>query len=111
MWAVTSALWSTVVTVDSGSAKLLLTVAAAAKDVPSSVGGPDQFAFYEVSGDIVLTAEGSTLRVPYLLVPRSNSTVSSKVSRLLIWRLMAELATFRRCNASAIEPQRTTSRK
>ncbi|WP_314432446.1 S8 family serine peptidase [Microbacterium lacticum] len=65
-----------------GSAKLLLTVAAAAKDVPSSVGGPDQFAFYEVSGDIVLTAEGSTLRVPYLLVPRSNSTVSSSTSAL-----------------------------
>ncbi len=65
-----------------GTAKLLLTVAAAAKDVPSSVGGPDQFAFYEVAGDIVLTAEGSTLRVPYLLVPRSNSTVSSSTSAL-----------------------------
>ena len=65
-----------------GSAKLLLTVSAAAKDVPSSVGGADQFAFYEISGDIVLTAEESTLRVPYLLVPRSNSTVSSSTSAL-----------------------------
>lgn len=65
-----------------GTAKLLLTVTAAAKDVPSSVGADDQFAFYEISGDIVLTAKDSTLRVPYLLVPRSNSTVSSPTSAL-----------------------------
>lgn len=71
------------ITVRPGSsAKLLLTVAAAAKDVPSSVGGADQFAFYEISGDIVLTAPDSTLRVPYLLVPRSSSTVSTPTSAL-----------------------------
>ena len=56
-----------------------LTVSAAAKDVPSSVGGTDQFAFYEISGDIVLTAEGSTLRVPYLLVPRAQAKVSAEL--------------------------------
>lgn len=60
-----------------GTAKLLLTLAAAANQVPSSVGGADQFAFYEISGDIVLTSADSTLRVPYLLVPRSNSTVKA----------------------------------
>jgi hypothetical protein len=49
---------------------VLLIVAAAAKDVPSSVGADDQFAFSEISGDIVLTSADSTLRVPYLLVPR-----------------------------------------
>lgn len=71
------------ITVRPGSsAKLLLTVAAAAKDVPSSVGGDDQFAFSEISGDIVLTAADSTLRVPYLLVPRSTSTVSTPTSAL-----------------------------
>ncbi|MFT3798239.1 S8 family serine peptidase [Microbacterium sp.] len=60
-----------------GSAKVLLTVFAAAKDVPGSLAGDDQFSFYEISGDIVLTAPDSTLRVPYLLVPRSNSTVAA----------------------------------
>ncbi|WP_431801994.1 S8 family serine peptidase [Microbacterium sp. bgisy203] len=64
-----------------GTAKLLLTVTAAAKDVPSSL-GDDQFAFHEISGDIVLTSPDSTLRVPYLLVPRSNSTVSTSTSTL-----------------------------
>ena len=74
---------STSITVRPGSsAKLLLTVGAAAKDVPSSVGGDDQFAFSEISGDIVLTAPGSTLRVPYLLVPRSSSTVSTATKAL-----------------------------
>lgn len=60
-----------------GTAKLLLIVAAAAKDVPSSVGASDQFAFSEISGDIVLSAADSTLRVPYLLVPRADSTVKA----------------------------------
>jgi len=60
-----------------GSAKVLLIVAGAAKDVPSSVGADDQFAFSEISGDIVLSSPDSTLRVPYLLVPRANSTVQA----------------------------------
>ncbi|BDV29835.1 S8 family peptidase [Microbacterium terricola] len=64
-----------------GSAKLLVTVSAAAKDVPTSL-GDDQFSFYEISGDIVLTASGSTLRVPYLLVPRSNSKVTASATPL-----------------------------
>ncbi|MCT9818946.1 S8 family serine peptidase [Microbacterium sp. W1N] len=59
-----------------GTAKLVVTVAGAAKDVPGSLAGDDQFSFYEISGDVVLTSSESTLRVPYLLVPRSNSKVT-----------------------------------
>ena len=65
-----------------GTAKLVLAVTAAARDVPTSVVAGDPFAFYEISGDIVLTAPDSTLRVPYLLVPRSSSTVSTPTSAL-----------------------------
>lgn len=60
-----------------GTAKLRVRVAALAKDIPTSNAGNDQFSFYEISGDVVLTAAGSTLRVPYLLVPRSNSAVTA----------------------------------
>lgn len=63
-----------------GTAKLLVTVAALARDIPTSNAGDDQFSFYEISGDIVLTAADSTLRVPYLLVPRSNSTVTANTT-------------------------------
>ncbi len=71
------------VTVRPGSStKLVLSVAAAAKDVPGSLAGDDAFSFYEISGDIVLTSPQSTLRVPYLLVPRSNSTVSAPLTAL-----------------------------
>lgn len=65
-----------------GTAKLVVAVGAAARDIPTSVLSDDQFAFYEISGDVVLTAPGQTLRVPYLLVPRSNSKVSANVSSL-----------------------------
>ncbi|RLK47894.1 S8 family peptidase [Microbacterium telephonicum] len=60
-----------------GTAKLIVTVAAAAKDVPGSLSADDQFSFSEISGDVVLTSADSTLRVPYLLVPRSNSKVTT----------------------------------
>ncbi len=60
-----------------GTAKLVVTVAGAARDVPSSLAGDDQFSFYEISGDVVLTSADSTLRVPYLLVPRANSKVTA----------------------------------
>jgi subtilisin family serine protease len=73
---------SSITVAPGSSAKILLTVGAAAKDVPSSVGGADQFAYYEISGDITLTSADSTLRVPYLLVPRSSSTVSSATPAL-----------------------------
>ncbi|RZI83783.1 MAG: peptidase S8 and S53 subtilisin kexin sedolisin, partial [Microbacterium sp.] len=63
-----------------GSAKLVVAVAASAKDVPTSVLNDDQFAFYEISGNVVLSSADSTLRVPYLVVPRSNSKVSASIS-------------------------------
>ena len=71
------------ITVRPGAtAKILLTVVASAKDVPTSVVADDPFAFYEISGDIVLTSTDGALRVPYLLVPRSNATVSTPTSAL-----------------------------
>jgi subtilisin family serine protease len=64
----------------ASSAKLVVSLSASAKDVPTSVLANDQFAFYEISGDVVLKSGDSTLRVPYLVVPRSNSKVSATVS-------------------------------
>ncbi|CAL4860723.1 S8 family serine peptidase [Microbacterium sp. MM2322] len=67
------------VTVRPGRTKTVnVSVSIPASSVPSSLDGDDQFSFSEVSGDVVLTAAGSTLRVPYLLVPRSNSDVTVK---------------------------------
>ena len=63
-----------------GTAKLIVSVAASARDIPTSVLPDDQFAFYEISGDVVLTSADATLRVPYLIVPRSNSKVSATIS-------------------------------
>ncbi len=57
-----------------------VTVSAPASSVPGSLSADDQFSFAEISGDVVFTAPGSTLRVPYLLVPRSNSDVTVKGS-------------------------------
>ncbi|THE06292.1 peptidase S8 and S53 subtilisin kexin sedolisin [Microbacterium oleivorans] len=57
-----------------------VSVSIGASSVPGSLSADDQFSFSEVSGDVVLTAPGSTLRVPYLLVPRSNSDVTVKGS-------------------------------
>jgi subtilisin family serine protease len=58
-----------------GTATVEVTLAASAANVPSStVGG---FAMYQFSGDVVLTSGSSTLRVPYLLVPRSTSQVAA----------------------------------
>ncbi|MCK6081712.1 S8 family serine peptidase [Microbacterium sp. EYE_5] len=69
------------VTVRPGrTATFSVSVSAAASTVPSSLAGADQFAFSEISGNVVLTSADATLRVPYLLVPRSNSDVTAKGS-------------------------------
>lgn len=60
------------------TATFRVSVSIAASSIPSSLSADDQFSFYEVSGNVVLTSKGSTLRVPYLLVPRSNSDVTVK---------------------------------
>ncbi|MGV9194861.1 S8 family serine peptidase [Microbacterium sp. MC2] len=71
------------VTVRPGrTAKIAVTLRASASDVPGSLSG-DQFSFSEISGDIVLTSDQATLRVPYLLVPRSNSDVTTNTKRLV----------------------------
>lgn len=59
-----------------GKAKVIVALAAPTSAVGTSVAGADQFSFYEFSGDVVLTSATDTLRVPYLLVPRSTSRVS-----------------------------------
>ncbi|GAA1944899.1 S8 family peptidase [Microbacterium deminutum] len=58
-----------------GKAKIVVGLAAPTSSVGTSLAGADQFSFYEFSGDIVLTSATDTLRVPYLLVPRSTSRV------------------------------------
>lgn len=58
-----------------GKAKFIVTLTAATSAVGSSTAGG--FAFYEFSGDVVLKSATETLRVPYLLVPRSDSRVKS----------------------------------
>lgn len=63
------------------TAKVIVTVKASAEDIPGSLAGDDQFSFSEISGDVVFTSDQSTLRVPYLLVPRSNSDVTTQGSK------------------------------
>ncbi len=67
------------VTIKPGKeATVKVTLRVAATAIPSS-NGADQFAFHEVSGNVTLTGGGLTLRVPYLLVPRSLSNIETKV--------------------------------
>ncbi|MDY0910483.1 S8 family peptidase [Microbacterium sp. CFBP9034] len=65
-----------------GKATVIVGLTAAAGAVGSSSVAGDPFALYEFSGDVVLTSDSSTLRVPYLLVPRSDSRVASSTSAL-----------------------------
>jgi subtilisin family serine protease len=63
------------VTVRPGkTASVTVTLTADARTIGSSLADN---AFYEISGDIVFTAPSSTLRVPYLLVPRADANVTS----------------------------------
>jgi hypothetical protein len=67
------------VTIKPGKeATVKVTLRVAASAIPSS-NAADQFAFHEVSGNVTLTGGGLTLRVPYLLVPRSLSNIETKV--------------------------------
>ena len=63
-----------------GKATVIVGLTAAANAVGSST--VDPFAQYEFSGDVVLTSDASTLRVPYLMVPRADSRVASKTGAL-----------------------------
>ena len=65
-----------------GKATVIVGLTAGASAVGSSSVAGDPYAQYEFSGDIVLTSDASTLRVPYLLVPRSDSRVASATKSL-----------------------------
>jgi subtilisin family serine protease len=74
--AATVSVTPTSVTVPAGrSAKVTVTLDAPAGAVGSS--GAGGFAFSEFSGDVVFTSASDTLRVPYLLVPRATTDVST----------------------------------
>ncbi len=71
------------VTVPAGrTVDVTVKLSASAKDVPTSLTGDDQFSFWEISGNVTATSGSEVLRVPYLLVPRSNSNVVSTSSPL-----------------------------
>ncbi len=55
-----------------GTSTIKVSLTANAAAVPSSAAGPGgQHKFYEISGQVRLSAESGDLNVPYLLVPRS----------------------------------------
>ncbi len=59
------------------SAKVTVTLKAAASKAGSSVSDTDLFSFQEISGNVVLSTRGGTLRVPYLLVPRAQANLKA----------------------------------
>lgn len=68
------------VTIKPGKkATVLVALGAEARKLGSSL-GEDQFAFNQVSGNVVLTAGKEVLRVPYLLVPRTQAKLTASDS-------------------------------
>jgi len=63
------------------SVKVTMLLSAPASSVGSSLAGDDQFSFYQVSGNVVLTSATGVLRVPYLLVPRAQAKVTGALLR------------------------------
>ena len=57
-----------------GKVKVLVALSAAASEIESSTGN-DQFAFREISGNVLLSSASGDLRVPYLMVPRATTNV------------------------------------
>ena len=70
---------STVTVPAHGSTIVTVQLSVARGTVPG-VDPNDEFSFYQVSGDVVFTSTSSTLRVPYLLVPRETSRVSAQAA-------------------------------
>lgn len=70
---------SRVVVPARGSASVKVTLSAAASSIGSSIADPDdQYNFYQVSGQVLLTgSDKSKLRVPYLLVPRASTRLTA----------------------------------
>jgi minor extracellular serine protease Vpr len=63
------------------SVSVAVTLSASAASIGSSLAGDDQFSFYQVSGNVVLTSSSGVLRVPYLLVPRAKANVDAQLLR------------------------------
>lgn len=60
--------------------KVAVTLLVSATTIGTSQLANDQFAFREVSGNVVLTSTSEVLRVPYLLVPRAKANVIGQLS-------------------------------
>lgn len=65
-----------------GTATVDVTVTVDPNKVPPSDSGKTQWRFFEVSGNVVLTADSGVLRVPYLLVPRMLSEISASAPKV-----------------------------
>ncbi|QKJ20189.1 S8 family serine peptidase [Microbacterium hominis] len=63
-----------------GKATVKATLTASSASVGSSLAS--QFALYEFSGNVVFSSETSSLRVPYLMVPRADTNVEAKTGEL-----------------------------
>ncbi|MDO5740715.1 MAG: S8 family serine peptidase, partial [Ornithinimicrobium sp.] len=72
----------TSITVPAGATSTVeVALSADATNVPSSTADPDdQHNFYEISGQVRLSAESGDLNVPYLLVPRSLTMGAAKAA-------------------------------
>lgn len=77
----TVTVWPRVVRVPAHSSrKVAVTLSVPAGASGSSL-GDDQSMFAQVSGSVILTSAAETLRVPYLLVPRSAAKVAATIGR------------------------------
>ena len=71
-----------------GTARVKLRLSLAAAKAGSSLNfqdEDDQWAFRQVSGSVVLSARGSVLRIPYLLVPRAQAKVAAALTSANPW--------------------------
>ena len=89
------------VTVKPGrTARVKVALLADARKLGTS-SGEDQFAFNQVSGNVVLTSGNEVLRVPYLLVPRAQAKVAAPESFRLTEKPPADLTSRRGGKAKA----------
>ena len=76
----------------NSTAKVRVSLAVAASRIGSSIGGDDQFGFHEVSGTVSVTFSGGVLRVPYLLVPRAQASVTAALTQSAGWTVTSAAA-------------------
>ncbi|WP_257477600.1 S8 family serine peptidase [Acidipropionibacterium jensenii] len=68
------------------SATVAVLLTAPASKVGASLSDTDPYGFREISGNVVARATGSTLRVPYLLVPRAQANLTATSSSFVEMR-------------------------